>query len=156
MMVPFAIFAQKHQLTDAEKEEQYKKEVREAIGLDYSMPDYSINKVDAQVMGTHLAKIVEYFCANYQQNLYDTTLSHILDEQIKGIHHPSIKSMKFSRVTKKGYEITMCFDALLEPNNLNIKHTDLIFSFVDGVSENKNVNDLFMYMARYANVHKKR
>lgn len=157
MVVSLTLSAQKrHQLSDAEKEEQYRTEVREAIGLDYSMPDYSINKVDAQVMGTRLAKIVEYFCANYQQNLYDTTLSHILDEQIKGIHHSSIKSMKFSKVTKKGDEITMYFDTLLEPNNLNIKHTDLIFSFVDGVSESKNVNDLFMYMTRYANMHEKK
>ena len=146
----------RHQLTDAEKQEQYRIEVRETIGLDFPMSDYSINKVDAQVMGTRLARLVEYFCANYQQNLYDTTLSLILDEQIKGIHHPSIKSMKLKNVTKNGNEITMCFDTLLEPNNLNIKHTDLIFSFVNGVSESKNVNDLFIYMTRYANMHKER
>ena len=40
---------------DAEKRAEY----RECIGLDYSMPDYSTNRVNPKVMGARLAKILD-------------------------------------------------------------------------------------------------
>lgn len=157
MMVSFTLFAQKkNQLSDSEKEELYRTEVREAMGLDYSMPDYSINKIDSEKMGTRLTKIVEFLCENYDHDVYSNTLSCIVEEQIKDLNHPVIKKLKLKNVKKVDNEITISFDAILWPNNLNIKRTDIILVFVDGVSESRNVNDLFSYMARYVNVHKMR
>ena len=157
ILVSTTISAQKkHQLSDAEKEVQYRTEVRETIGLDYSMPDYSINKVDAQVMGTQLAKIVEFLSENYDHDIYSNTLSCIAEEQIKELNYPVIKKLKLKNVSKVGNEITISFDTILWPNNINLKRSDIIFTFVDGVSESKNVNDLFMYMTRYANMHEKK
>lgn len=39
-------------------DEEYKTRVRNALQLDYSMPDYSIRKIDAKVMGPRLAAIL--------------------------------------------------------------------------------------------------
>lgn len=49
--------------SDAGRKEIAKK----TLALDYSMPDYSIKKIDAKVMGERLAKILESICANYRQ-----------------------------------------------------------------------------------------
>lgn len=64
---------------DAEmsKEEINKAEVREKLQLDYSMPDYSISKIDAKVMGPRLSKILETICDNYQQYTNLSALSVI-------------------------------------------------------------------------------
>ena len=143
-------------MTPEKTQEEKTEEIRQTIGLDYSMPDYSVTTIDAQVMGTHLAQLVEYFCANYNQNLYDNALSLILEQQINGLKYPSIKDLRFKKATKKDNEITMIFDTFLDPNNLNLKRVPLTFTFVDGVSDSKNVNDLFMYMTRYVNVREKK
>ena len=151
-----SVCAQPKWMTPEKTQEEKTEEIRQTIGLDYSMPDYSVSTIDSQVMGTHLAQLVEYFCANYNQNLYDTALSLILEQQINGLNYPSIKDLRFSKVTKKDNEIIMVFDTFLDPNNLNLKRVPLTFTFIDGVSDSKNVNDLFMYMARYANQKKRR
>ena len=148
--------AQTKWMTPEKTQEEKTEDIRQAIGLDYSMADYSVSTIDAKVMGTHLAQLLEFLCTNYNQNLYDNALRRILEQQIKGLMYPSIKDLKFNKVTKKDNEITMVFDTFLDPNNLNLKRVPLTFTFVDGVSDSKNVNDLFMYMARYANQKKRR
>lgn len=45
--------------SEISKQEQYKREVQKKLQLDYSMPDYSISKIDAKVMGPRLSKILE-------------------------------------------------------------------------------------------------
>lgn len=156
MLVSLTLSAQKrHQPSDSEKQEQYRAEVREAIGLDYSMPDYSINKVDAQVMGTRLAQLVDFLCENYDNDVYVTVMNRILEKHIKGLQYPNIKKLQLDKVTKTGNEITMSFDTTLYPNNLNKKHVPLVFTFVDGISESKQVNGLFAYIGKYVTSREK-
>ena len=40
------------------KDDNKAMELRQQIGLDYSMPDYSVKKIDASVIGPRLAKIL--------------------------------------------------------------------------------------------------
>lgn len=40
------------------KEDIYKAEIREKLILDWSMPDYTTNKIDPKVMGPRLAAIL--------------------------------------------------------------------------------------------------
>ncbi len=131
--------------SDAERKEIAKK----TLALDYSMPDYSINKIDAKVMGPRLAKILETFCANYKQPQYLGSLSFIQSSQVEGLNYGHIKNMKLANVTKIGNELTILFNTVLEPNNLNLKKSQLVFHFVDGVSDNKAVNDFFCILCRY-------
>lgn len=122
---------------------------REAIGLDYSMPDYSIKKIDANVMGPRLAKILESLCANYTQYRYLNSLSLKQNKQVEGLNHGSIKTMKLEDVTKTGNELTIRFNTILEPSNLNLKKSQLVFHFVDGVSEDSATNDFFCTLCKY-------
>lgn len=130
---------------DAERKENVKK----TLALDYSMPDYSVNKIDAKVMGPRLAKILESLCANYTQYRHLNSLSLIQSKQVEGLNYGSIKSMKLENVTKTGNELTIRFNTILEPNNLNLKKSQLVFHFVDGVSEDMATNDFFCTLCRY-------
>ena len=131
--------------SDAERKENAKK----TLALDFSMPDYSINKIDVNVMGPRLAKILESLCANYQQPNYLSLLSLIQTSQVEGLHYGRIKNMKLENATKQGSELTIRFNTDLEPNRLNLKKSQLVFHFVDGVSDDPATNDFFCMLCRY-------
>ena len=61
----------------------------------------------------------------------------------------TIKDMKLDDVTKTGNTITIHFKTTLDKNPLNIKKSDLRISFVDGISESKYANSLFMTISKY-------
>lgn len=46
-------------------------EMRQKIGIDYSVPDYNVRKPDAKVMGWRLAKMLIKLEKNYQQGTYN-------------------------------------------------------------------------------------
>lgn len=56
---------------------------REAIGLDMTVPDFETKKIDASVMGPHLAGILEYLLENYTQGTYSRQIALMLGEQIE-------------------------------------------------------------------------
>ena len=141
--------AQNTILTETEKQEQYKNEVREKLALDYSMPDYSISKIDPKVMGSRLAKLVDYICDNYQQYVNLSTLSQLQSKQIGNLNYARIQELKLDSVFKKDNEITVLFKTSLGPNSNNLKKANLSFSFVDGLSDSKDVNDYFISISRY-------
>ncbi len=130
-------------------ETERKEIAKKTLALDYSMPDYSTKKIDAKVMGERLAKILESLCANYNQPQYLVSLSVMQSNQIEGLNYGRIKSMKLEKVTKSGNDIIIRFITTLEPNNLNLKKSHLIFHFVDGISEDMATNDFFCVLCRY-------
>lgn len=146
LMVTVMVSAQKVTTSsDAERREIAKK----TVALDYSMPDYSVKKIDANVMGPRLAKILESLCANYTQHRHLNSLSLIQSKQVEGLNYGRIKTMKLEDVTKTGNELTIRFNTILEPNNLNLKKSQLVFHFIDGVSEDMATNDFFCSLCRY-------
>lgn len=76
-------------------------------------------------------------------------LSAMQSSQVEGLNYGRIKSMKLENVTKPGNEFTIRFNTTLEPNNLNLKKTQLLFHFVDGVSEDTATNNFFCTLCRY-------
>lgn len=137
--------------TNAEmnKQEKYKAEVREKLQLDYFLPDYSTSRIDVKVMGPRLAKILETICENYQQCMNLSALSVIQSSQVEGLNYGRIKKMKLDNVLKQGSEIIIRFNTTLESNNLNLKKSQIIFRFVDGVSDDVSTNDFFSNICRY-------
>lgn len=131
------------------KEQQYKASVRQQLALDYSMPDYSTSSINAKVMGPRLAKMLEYIRDNYQQFSILNALSMIQSSQVEGLNYGMVKMMKLKSVTKQGNVIRIVYKTTLEPNNLNLKSSQLTLSFIDGVSEDKTVNDFFCNISRY-------
>ena len=134
--------------TEMSKQEQYKNEVREKLRLDDSMADYSTSKIDAKVMGTRLAKILETICESYQQYMNLCALSVIQSSQVEGLSYGRIKMLKLDNVSKQGSEIIIRFNTTLESNNLNLKKSQIEFRFKEGASEDVATNDFFSNTCR--------
>lgn len=149
MLISLSVSAQSKNVSTAEAKAQYESQVRETLALDYSMPDYSISKIDAKVIGPRLAAILEAVNENYQQPKYLSRLSLMQKSQLEDVPYCSVKKMKLKKGEKQGNIITITYDTFLEPNVKNIKKSQLVFQFVDGVSENSSVNDFFCGICRY-------
>ena len=129
--------------------DEYKNEVRQKLSLDTTLPDYSVYKVDAKEMGPRLAAILQELGAKYKRSDYLSALSMIQAEQIEGLDYCTIVKLGLVNVTKTGNTITIRFKTTLAKNPLDLKKSDLIMTFVDGVSENKKVNALFSNICNY-------
>lgn len=124
---------------------------REAIGLDMSVPDFSTKKIDAKVMGTRLAGILEYLLENFHQVIYESSFARILSEQHEALHNKyfDIKKMKFISASKKDNELTILMKVWPDKNTANVKQADLKIHFIDGVSESRTTNELFSTIRHY-------
>ena len=54
---------------------------RTEIGLDMSVPDFETKMIDADIMGSRLAGILDYMMDNYNQSVYSRKLCQILKEK---------------------------------------------------------------------------
>ena len=133
-------------------------EYREKLSLDYSMPDYSMKKIDETKIGSHLANILRYFEENGTRGTLTSWLSSILSEQDETFknRYIELKKLKLQKVSKKGNEITIIYNASLQALAGLPSHTELTFHFMDGVSESKPVNEMFSYINRYATERKQK
>lgn len=130
-------------------DDHYNAEVRQTLNLDYSMPDYHTGKIDPKVMGPRLASILQELVDKYKRSDYLSILSMIQADQIEGLDYCTIEKLGLENVTKSGNTITIRFKTTLNKNPLNIKKSDLTISFIDGVSESKYANSLFMTICKY-------
>lgn len=133
--------------TDSERNAEYKK----AIGLDTTVPDFDTNKIDAQVMGSRLANLLDHLLQNYNKDTYELLIAQILGEQNESLQHLyyKIKKMQFANASKQGDVITVLMHVWPDKNIADVNQADLMFRFVDGVSDNQTTNALFSYMSRY-------
>ena len=130
-------------------DDQYNTEVRQKLNLDYSMPDYQTGKIDPKVMGPRLASILQELVAKYKRSDYLSILSMIQADQIDGLDYCTIEKLGLEDVTKSGNTITIRFKTTLAKNPLELKKSDLIMTFIDGVSENEKVNSFFSNICNY-------
>ena len=130
---------------------------REAIGLDMTVPDFSTKKIDAKVMGTRLAGILEYLLENYTQGTYSRLIALMIGEQVEELKQAyfNIKKMKFVSAVKKGNELSILMKVWPGKNTKDVKQVDLTIHFIDGVSESQTANELFSYMSRYVQAREK-
>ena len=148
MLASTSLFAQSFPVLTSEAKQA---EIREKIGLDLSVPDFDTKKIDVKVMGSRLAGILNYLMENYQQGVYDRRLTAIASEQNESLENLyfQLKKMKFVNAVKKGNELTIIMRADLQKYAINIKQTDIVFHFVDGLSESDKVNEMFSYISHY-------
>ncbi len=122
MMVSLAGFAQANKQTDEEKLAEYQNRVRQTLRLDYSMPDYSVTKVNPKVMGDRLAKILNKTMEMSQSQANFGILSVIQSRRIEGLTYCPVTNVKFAKATKQGNVITLYFNSTLAKNIMNIKN----------------------------------
>lgn len=118
-------------------------EYREKIGLDYSMPDYSVTSIDEKKIGSRLANILRYYEEVNQQNMLRRKIAAILVEQNEVFEYasPEFKKQKLVKIEKSADEITVVYKLWLEKNPASLKHVDIKYHFKDGVSESNTVNE---------------
>lgn len=128
--------------------DDYKKDVREKLALDYSMPDYSTSKIDAKVIGPRMAAILKKIQELKETDTSMGTLSVMQANQIDGMIFCRVKKVNLHNVQKRGNKITVTYDTELAENVKNLKTSQLVFHFVDGVSEDSAVNEFFSQISR--------
>ena len=152
LLLSATLSAQSHQPSDLRPQTSDRMAAyREAIGLDMTVPDFSTKKIDAKVMGTRLAGILEYLIENFHQGIYGRYYAKILGEQHEALQNKffNIKKMKFVRAKKIGNEIIIYMKVWPTKNPTNVKQADLTVHFKDGIGDSRNSNDLFSSISRY-------
>ena len=129
-------------------------DLRQQLGLDVEMHDYTTKKVDADVIGDHLAKMLNLLVNNITDRWYVQKMSSILSSQDAQLKYVIVDKIKVLSISKKDNEITVKLMAWLSPNSSGLKTADVCFHFVDGVSDNQDVNDLFSHLSKYAQKEK--
>ena len=124
---------------------------RTEIGLDLSVPNFNTKAIDAKVMGTRLAGVLDYLLETYQQTVYNRKLTQILKEQVPELEYQEFQLTKvqFVSAQKVGEEINIQFTVWLTENKAKIKKATLAFHFKDGISESNETNELFSKMSNY-------
>ena len=127
-------------------------EYRQDIGLDYSMPDYSVTSIDEKKIGSRLANILRYYEEASHQNMIRRKIAAILVEQNDAFEYasPEFIKQKLMKIEKSADEITIVYRLWLEKNPVNLKQVDILYHFKDGVSESNTVNEMFSHMSHYA------
>lgn len=119
-----------------------------------SVPDFDTRTINAKVIGDRLAKILTFLQENCTHSSYESRLITIIGNQNEKLSSVPfhIKSLKLVSVSKHGDALTIKYNVQLEKNLANIKKADFTFAFIDGVSEDNNVNELFSVMSHYVQV----
>lgn len=144
MLSALSINAQMQQSEDARTAE-----LREKLGIDYSMPDFSTSKIDGRVIGERLAKILQQLQSRYNEYTLNQYVSLIQCEQIEKLSYAVVEKLNITRISKVGDVITIESKTKLGNNAAKVKNGKLSFVFNKGVSESTSVNDLFKDLGRY-------
>lgn len=126
-------------------------ELRQKIGIDYTVPDYDAKKPDAKVMGWRLAKMLQKLEKNYQQGMYNRLLASIRSELLEDprIRYIEVNKMKILKVQKVGDVITIRISTSSKHETLGKLNHEFDIKFVKGVSDNATANQLFSDLNRY-------
>ena len=135
--------------TTQQSEDARTVELRQELGIDYSMPDFSTSKIDGKVIGERLAKLLQQLQSKYDSSVLNQYISLIQCEQIENLNYATVEKFHITRISKVGDVITIEAKTKLSNNAAKVKNAKLTFVFDKGVSESTSVNDLFKYLGRY-------
>ena len=124
-------------------------ELRQKLGIDYSMPDFSTSKIDGKVIGERLAKMLQKLQNKYDDCVLNQNISLIQCEQIDNLNYATVEKLNIARISKVGDVITIEAKTKLGNNAAKVKNAKLTFVFNKGVSESISINDLFKDLGRY-------
>lgn len=124
-------------------------ELRQKLGIDYSMPDFSTSKIDGKVIGERLAKLLQQLQSKYDDSVLNQYISLIQCEQVENLSYAIVEKLNITRISKVGDVITIEAKTKLGNNAAKVKNAKLTFVFNKGVSESTSVNDLFKDLGRY-------
>ena len=135
--------------TTQQSEDARTVELRQELGIDYSMPNFSTSKIDGKVIGERLAKLLQQLQNKYDGSFLNQYISLIQCEQIENLNYATVEKLNIARISKVGDVITIEAKTKLSNNAAKVKNAKLTFVFDKGVSESISVNDLFKNLGRY-------
>lgn len=135
--------------TTQQSEDTRNVELRQGLGIDYSMPDFSTSKIDGKVIGERLAKLLQQLQSKYDNCVLNQYISLIQCEQIENLNYATVEKLNITKISKVGDIITIEAKTKLSKNAAKVNNAKLTFVFNKGVSESISVNDLFIYLGRY-------
>lgn len=157
MMLMMSCIASMNAQTSSQDENPKVTDLRQKIGLDYSMPDYNVKKIDAKKIGYRLAGILHYLEENYKQGIYNRRLATIIAEQKKSFENSyfELKKLKLVSISKTDNVIVVKYKVTIDTKADKKEQRNLQFCFTDEISDSKKVNELFSYMSRYVSAREK-
>ena len=135
--------------TSSQSEDAKVIELRQKLGIDYSMPDFSTSKIDGRVIDERLAKILQQLQSRYDEYTLNQYVSLIQCDQIENLNYATVEKFDITKISKVGDVITIEAKTKLGNNAAKVKNGKLSFVFNKGVSESTSVNDLFVNLSRY-------
>ena len=148
LIMTFSAFAQyfASQRWDETREEWY----RRMINFDYDVPDYSVNSLDPDIVGWRTAEILQRLMRNGDQALINRKLSQIRNLQMgEPIYKYSvIDKMNIKHIQKQDSVITITINTFTKEKKKKIDF-DLVFTFVNSLSDDEMTNTLFSDIGRY-------
>ena len=137
--------------TTSQGEDEKVIELRQKIGIDYTVPDYDVKKPDAKVMGWRLAKMLQKLEQNYQHGTYNRLLASICSEVLEEprIRYIEVNKMKILKIQKVGDVISIRISTSSKNENLGKLNHEFEIKFDRGVSDNDTANQLFSDLSRY-------
>ena len=139
------LFAQ----TTQQSEDARTAELRQKIGIDYSMPDFNTSSINGKVIGTHLAKMLQNLQDNALDCVWSARIIAVCCEQIEGLQYATLEKFKIRSISKSGDVITVKANVKLGKNAAGVKNTDIQMVFDKSVSTSQTINDLFSDLGRY-------
>lgn len=129
------------------KEEKWQK----MIDIDMSVPDFKSKKIDQEVMGCRLAKMIDFIQKNYKQGGYNRRLAQIRYEQTEDprIRFANIDRVEYLEAEKKDSIILLKWHTFTKLENKEKVNYDITMRFINGISDNEAVNDLFSDISRF-------
>ena len=126
-------------------------EMRQKIGIDYTVPDYDVKKPDAKVMGWRLAKMLQKLEKNYQQGTYNRMLASIRSEILEEprFRYIEVNKMKILKAQKIGDVISIRISTSSKHETLGKLNHEFDIKFDKGVSYNDTANQLFADLSQY-------
>ena len=106
--------------------EQYKSELREKLQLDYSMPDFSTSKLDPEIIGNRLCKMLRKLQDNIQDPVFNRKLSYIACEQNPNLKYVTIDKFSIKNISKSGNVMKIKAKVKLDKIVANVKTAEII------------------------------
>lgn len=124
---------------------------RKKIDLDMSIPDFKTKKIDQEVMGWRLAKMIEFIQKTYTQASYNRHWSSIRYEKTDDprIRFQNVDKLDFVSAEKKDSIITLKWKTFTTLDKKEKVYNEIVMTFVNSVSDSESINNLFSNISRY-------
>ena len=150
MCCTFCAFAQE----EVQQEDPKVTEMRQQIGIDYSMPVFDVKRIESNVIGVRLAKMLEFLQKNYTQGTYNRQLASIRYEFTEDpqIRFEGIDRFNVLQIKKEGEIITVHVCTMTKTMLREKLKNEFDLVFDKGISNSDKVNNLFADINRYIKI----